>query len=120
MWKAYLKVIAQLFPGAVHMIDRFHVTQLLNQTVDKVRRSDMAAMKGRPQAERIKGLRWTILRRFSRVRGRARLALTRMMSSRLARVVTRRSYGYRSFHVLEVMLYHTLGKLPMPDFTHRF
>ena len=36
------------------------------------------------------------------------------------RVVTRRAYGYRSFAVLEVMLYHTLGKLPMPELTHRF
>lgn len=198
MWKAYLKVIPQFFSSAVHMIDRFHVTQLLNQAVDKVRRLDMAAMKGRPQAKRIKGLRWSILRRFSRVRGRARQALTRMMSTRLAtgrawqlkeaflhfwsyrstrcarefmrawvtrakrsridpmrkfaetlqrhepmllnwieardeimtgavegmnnkcRVVTRRAYGYRSFAVLETMLYHTLGKLPMPELTHRF
>jgi hypothetical protein len=36
------------------------------------------------------------------------------------RVVTRRAYGYRSFAVLETMLYHTLGKLPMPELTHRF
>jgi transposase len=198
MWKGFLKVIPKMFPHAVHMIDRFHVTQLLNQAVDKVRRMDMTAMKGRPQATRIKGLRWTILRRGSRVRGRARQALTRMMSTRLAtgrawqlkeaflhfwsyrstrcareflqawvsrakrsrigpmrkfaktlqrhepmllnwiqardeimtgavegmnnkcRVVTRRAYGYRSFNVLEVMLYHTLGKLPMPELTHRF
>lgn len=198
MWRAYLKVIPEMFPSAVHMIDRFHVAQLLNKAVDKVRRTDMAAMKGRPQAARIKGLRWTILRRASRVRGRAKQALTRMMSSRLAtgrawqlkeaflhfwsyrstrcareflrawvsrakrsrivpmrkfaetlqrhepmllnwiqardeimtgaveglnnkcRVVTRRAYGYRSFKVLEVMLYHTLGKLPMPELTHRF
>lgn len=198
MWQAYLKVIPQFLPGAVHMIDRFHVTQLLNQAVDKVRRLDMAAMKGRRQAQRIKGLRWTILRRFSRVRGRARQALTRMMGARLAtgrawqlkeaflhfwsyrstrcaheflrawvsrakrsrmrpmrkcaetlqrhepmllnwiqardeimtgavegmnnkcRVITRRAYGYRSFSVLQVMLYHTLGKLPLPELTHRF
>lgn len=198
MWKAYLKVIPEFFSNAVHMIDRFHVVQLLNQAVDKVRRLDMAAMKGRPQAKHIKGLRWTILRRFTRVRGRARQALTRMMKTRLAtgrawqlkeaflhfwsyrstrcageflrawvtrakrsrigpmrkfaetlqrhepmllnwiqardeimtgaveglnnkcRVVTRRAYGYRSFAVLETMLYHTLGKLPMPELTHRF
>jgi transposase len=37
-----------------------------------------------------------------------------------ARVVTRRSYGFRSFPVLEVALYHTLGKLPEPELTHRF
>lgn len=37
-----------------------------------------------------------------------------------ARVVTRRSYGFRYFPVLAVALYHTLGKLPEPEFTHRF
>jgi transposase len=37
-----------------------------------------------------------------------------------ARVVTRRSYGFRVFPVLDVALYPTLGKLPEPEFTHRF
>ena len=36
------------------------------------------------------------------------------------RVVTRRSYGFRTFHVLELALYHTLGALPEPPVTHRF
>ncbi|MCG2679890.1 MAG: hypothetical protein L6455_12475 [Kiritimatiellae bacterium] len=35
-------------------------------------------------------------------------------------MVTRRAYGHRSFDVLEIMLYHTLGKLPMPELIHRF
>ena len=37
-----------------------------------------------------------------------------------ARVVTRRAYGFRIFPVLETALYHTLGKLPEPELTHRF
>jgi len=37
-----------------------------------------------------------------------------------ARVVTKRSYGFRTFHVAELALYHTLGKLPEPEVTHRF
>jgi transposase len=36
------------------------------------------------------------------------------------RVVTRRSYGFRSFHVLQLALYHTLGNLPDPPVTHKF
>ena len=37
------------------------------------------------------------------------------------RVVTRRSYGFRTFEAMEIALYHTLGRLPEPDeFTHRF
>ena len=37
-----------------------------------------------------------------------------------AKVVMRRSYGFRTFPVLELALYHSLGKLPEPTLTHRF
>lgn len=36
------------------------------------------------------------------------------------RVVTRRSYGFRTFDAMEVALYHNLGRLPEPELTHRF
>ena len=32
----------------------------------------------------------------------------------------RKAYGYRSFDLLRTSLYHTLGDLPEPKFTHRF
>jgi transposase len=37
-----------------------------------------------------------------------------------AKLTTRKAYGFRSFRTIEIALYHTLGKLPEPDFTHRF
>ena len=36
------------------------------------------------------------------------------------RVVTRRSYGFRTYEAMEIALYHTLGRLPEPELTHRF
>ena len=36
------------------------------------------------------------------------------------RVVTRRSYGFRTYHAMETALYHNLGRLPEPEVTHRF
>jgi transposase len=36
------------------------------------------------------------------------------------RVVTRRSYGFRTYKAMEMALYHTLGRLPEPEDTHRF
>lgn len=36
------------------------------------------------------------------------------------KVITRRSYGFRTFKATEVALYHTLGQLPEPDGAHRF
>jgi transposase len=37
-----------------------------------------------------------------------------------AKVTMRRSYGFRTFRVLELALYHSLGKLPEPECTHDF
>jgi transposase len=37
------------------------------------------------------------------------------------RVVTRRSYGFRTFKAMEIALYHTLGRLPEPnESAHKF
>lgn len=36
------------------------------------------------------------------------------------RVVTRRSYGFRTFKAMELALYHNLGRLPEPESTHKF
>ena len=37
-----------------------------------------------------------------------------------AKVTMRKSYGFRTFRVTELALYHVLGKLPEPELTHRF
>jgi transposase len=198
MWKAYLKVVKTRLKQACHMIDRFHITQHLNEAVDEVRRKDVAAMTAHPRAkQKLKKMRWILLRRKTRVLGKAREKLNRLLSGRLqtgrayilneafrhfwdyrsvtwagafmrawiqrvkrsriapmikvanmiatheglilnwirarrevftgateglnnkARVVTRRSYGFRTFPVMELVLYHTLGKLPEPKVTHK-
>ncbi|MGH9440029.1 MAG: transposase, partial [Terriglobia bacterium] len=36
------------------------------------------------------------------------------------KVSMRKSYGFRTFHITEIALYHALGKLPEPELTHRF
>jgi transposase len=37
-----------------------------------------------------------------------------------AKLTMRKSYGFRTFRVLELALYHSLGKLPEPEITHEF
>jgi len=200
MWKPYLQVIAAQAGQALHVLDRFHITSHLNQAVDQVRRGESSRLRaaGKAIAERLKHLRWPLLRRGSRVRGQVRQKLNALLSSKLAtarawelketfshfwkyksltwaqafldywcsralrsrlepmkkvarmlrtheplilnwfrakgeissgaveglnnkiRVVTRRSYGFRTFHAMEIALYHTLGRLPEPESTHRF
>jgi transposase len=199
MWRPYLNVIAAKVGQALHVLDRFHITMHLNQAVDQVRRAESTRLRGRPMAKRLKKMRWKLLRKGSRVRGRAKHKLcgllyaklgtgrawmlketfqdfwryrslfwakafldvwtTRALRSRLEpmqkvarmlrsheelilnwfkakgeisnaaveglnnkiRVVTRRSYGFRTYDAMEIALYHTLGKLPEPDeFSHTF
>jgi len=198
MWRPYLAVVRKHLSQAVHILDRFHITALLNQAVDKVRRSESYALTGPRRKERLKNTRWLLLKPYAKVRGHAREHLdrvihstlktarawalkdafahfwtykhpryakvfldtwiTRALRSRLPplrkfaktlraheplimnwftfkkafssaaveglnnkiRVVTRRSYGFKSFPVLEIVLYHTLGKLPEPELTHKF
>ena len=37
-----------------------------------------------------------------------------------AEVTMKKSYGFRTYRVLELTLYHSLGKLPEPESTHDF
>ena len=198
MWKPYLNVIATQVGHALHVLDRFHITMHLNQAVDQVRRGERTRLGEAPQAARLKKMRWTLLRRGSRVRGKARDKLNALLSCKLAtarawllkesfehfwtyksfiwgggfldywteramrsriepmkkvarmlrshedlilnwfkakgeistgpveglnnkiRVVTRRSYGFRTYPAMETALYHNLGRLPEPESAHRF
>ena len=201
MWRPYLNVIATRAGHALHVLDRFHITMHLNQAVDEVRRAEIGRLRTAApvRAARLKRMRWQLLRRGSRVRGKARKKLyglvtskldtarawihketfqpfwryrsttwagyfldewtTRALRSRLEpikkvarmlrshqdllmnwfkakgeissgaveglnnkiRVVTRRSYGFRTYKAMEIALYHSLGRLPEPEeFTHRF
>jgi transposase len=198
MWRAYLKVVAIKAPQALHVLDRFHITMHLNQAVDQVRRAETGRLRGQPMAEKLKHMRWKLLRRGSRVRGQAKQRLWGLLRTKLAtgrawmlketfqdfwryrsltwaavfldvwccramrsriepmkkvarmlrtheelllnwfrakgeissaaveglnnkiRVVTRRSYGFRTYDAMEIALFHTLGRLPEPETTHRF
>ena len=200
MWKPYLEVIAAQAGQALHVLDRFHITLHLNQAVDQVRRSESVRLRAASPgaAQPLKHTRWTLLRRGSRVRGRARQKLNALLASKLQtarawelkealahfwkyrsvtwagafldswtyramrsrlepmkkvarmlrahealllnwfrakgevssgpveglnnkiRVVTRRSYGFRTYDAMKIALYHTLGRLPEPESTHRY
>jgi transposase len=40
--------------------------------------------------------------------------------NRKVNLVTRKAYGYRSYDVLKIALFHTMGHLPEPKMTRRF
>jgi len=45
MWRPYLKVIKDMLPNALNILDRFHVKKKLNDAVDDVRKAEVKQMK---------------------------------------------------------------------------
>lgn len=198
MWRAYLKVVRENMPDAMHVLDRFHIVKLLNEAVDKVRREENQELRLQG-IEVLKGLKYVFLKRPENLTAHQQEQLQKVMNkkqlksvrawlwkekfqlfweytspywarrylrrwckgamrsrlkpmkkfvgtikrhedlimnwftakkvyssgavegmNRKINLVTRKSYGFRSFEVLEIALFHTLGHLPEPEVTHRF
>jgi transposase len=60
-----------------------------------------------------------LLLNWFRARGTISSGVMEGFNNRL-KLTTRKSYGFRTFRAAEVALYHTLGSLPEPEWTHRF
>lgn len=60
-----------------------------------------------------------LLLNWSQARGKIDLGCVEGFNNK-ARVTTKRAYGFRSYDMLKIALYHSLGDLPSPKFTHRF
>ena len=60
-----------------------------------------------------------LLLNWFRARGQIALGAVEGFNNK-AKVTTKRSYGFRTYELLEIALYHTLGNLPEPKFTHKF
>lgn len=63
MWKAYLEVIAERAPKAVHVLDRFHIMKLMNQAIDEVRRAEAKQLERDGYEPILKHSRWCLLKR---------------------------------------------------------
>jgi transposase len=78
MWKPYLKVIHKKLPGALHILDRYHLVANLNQALDQVR-ADEARALARQGWDVLKRARWLLLRRRKRLKGQQRLQLRQIL-----------------------------------------
>ena len=61
----------------------------------------------------------TIILNWSRARGTISAGVVAGFSDK-AKLTTKKAYGFRTFEAIEIALYHQPGKLPEPEFTHRF
>jgi len=60
-----------------------------------------------------------LLLNWFRAKGRLSSAVVEGFNNK-AKLTTRKAYGFRTYHAMEIALYHALGALPQPNFTHRF
>jgi transposase len=198
MWQPYLKVIAEQAGRAIHVLDRFHIMQKMNQAIDEVRAAEVKQLKADGYEPVLKHSRWCLLKRPENLTEKETVKLsevlkynlqsvrsylhkgefqrfweyrsaawagkfldewcTRVLRSRIeplkqvartlrshrelllnwfrakgtisagvveglnnkVKLTMRKSYGFRTHEAIEIALYHNLGKLPEPKFTHRF
>jgi transposase len=78
MWAAYLKVIAKKLPGALHILDRYHLVANLNKALDQVRAQEARKLAGQGW-DILKGSRWLLLRRRKRLSGKQRFKLRQVL-----------------------------------------
>ena len=90
--------------------------KFLDRWSTKVMRSRIEPMK--KMARTIRRHRELILNWFE-AEGMISAGIVEGLNNKL-KVTFRRAYGFKYFKTTEVALYYSLGRLPEPDFTHRF
>ena len=78
MWRAYLKVIAKKLPGALHILDRYHIVANLGKALDQVR-AEEARKLAQEGWDVLKRSRWLLLRRRKRLDGKQRFKLRQIL-----------------------------------------
>lgn len=112
--RAYLlKEEFQLFWGYVspHWAGWF-----LDRWCTKTMRSKIEPMK---RVARMLRKHRTLLLNWFRAKGQLSSGVVEGFNAK-AKLTSRKSFGFRTFRGAEIALYHTLGALPEPKFTHRF
>ena len=86
MERAYLKVISERLPDALHILDRFHIVKLLNEAVDAVRREEAKELR-KEGIDLLKGMRFAFLKRPENLTERQQERLHGITNKRWLRTV---------------------------------
>jgi len=97
-------------------ISPFWAGEFLDLWCKRVMRSRIEPMK--KVARMLRSHRELLLNWF-RARKTISSGVMEGLNNRL-KLTTRKSYGFRTSRAVEIALYHTLGALPEPEWTHRF
>jgi len=112
--RAYL--LKEDFQSFWNYVSPYWAGEFLDHWCTRTMRSRLEPMK--KVARMLRGHRELIMNWF-RAKGAISAGTVEGFNNK-AKLTTRKAYGFRSFRTAEIALYHTLGKLPEPKFTHRF
>ncbi|MGE5754299.1 MAG: ISL3 family transposase [Planctomycetaceae bacterium] len=90
--------------------------RFLREWCTRTMRSKIEPMK--KVARMLRGHEELILNWF-KARGTISAGVTEGLNNKL-KLTTRKAYGFRTFDAVHTALYHNLGSLPEPEFTHKF
>ena len=90
--------------------------QFLDKWCTKTMRSKIEPMK--KMARQLRRHRPLLLNWF-RAKGQFSSGIVEGFNTK-AKLTTRKSYGFRTYHATEIALYHALGALPVPETAHEF
>lgn len=101
MWQAFFKVVRNRC-SAIHVLDRFHVVQLLSKAVDTVRRDEVRALRASGLHVLLTKTRWLLLKRWENLtidqRGRLRELVTINLRSVRAYLLKEAFDHFWSYH----------------------
>ena len=86
MWEAYFAPIRDRLPGALHILDRFHIRQQLNKAVDDVRKDEARALAEAGLKPQLKKLRWALLKNRKNWTPKERQRMRQLKNSGLASI----------------------------------
>jgi transposase len=86
MWKAFLQVVRTRCSSALHVLDRFHVAQLMSKAVDETRRQEVRALRARGRHVVLTKTRWLLLKRPKNLTRNERGRLRELLSINLRSV----------------------------------
>jgi len=90
--------------------------KFLDKWCTKTMRSKIEPMK---KVARMLRRHRPLLLNWFRAKGQLSSAVVEGFNNK-AKLTTRKAFGFRTYHAMEIALYHALGDLPEPEFTHRF
>ena len=92
---------------AAHFLERW-CTKTMRSRIEPLKRTARTCRRHRP-----------LILNWFRARGTISAAAVEGLNHTL-KPTLRKAHGYRSLKVVEIACHHTLGRLPEPEFAHRF